>query len=140
MQNDRHRALSAALRPPKAHQGPILTHGPGRTDNVDMGVTADSFVIPADVVSSLGQGNTLAGMKVLDQLFGAHGTVSAKGGAAKTVPIVAAGGEYVMSPAQVARVGDGDVKRGHSILDAFVKHSRAKAIKTLKKLPGPAKD
>jgi hypothetical protein len=54
--------------------------------------------------------------------------------------VVVAGGEYVLSPAQVAMVGDGDVNLGHRVLDKFVKAFRAKTIKTLKKLPGPRHD
>lgn len=64
----------------------------------------------------------------------------ADGGAAEGVPIVAAGGEYVIPPEDVAEIGKGDVDHGHKILDAFVKKMRAKTIKTLQKLPGPKKD
>lgn len=56
------------------------------------------------------------------------------------VPIVAAGGEYVLSPDQVRAAGNGDPELGCRILDGFVKASRAKHIQTLKGLPGPAKD
>lgn len=42
----------------------------GRTDRLPHSVPADSFVFPADVVSSLGQGNTLAGSKILDSMLG----------------------------------------------------------------------
>jgi len=56
------------------------------------------------------------------------------------VPIVAAGGEYVLSPEQVRAAGGGDADLGCRVLDEFVKRSRAKHIKTLKGLPGPAKD
>ena len=62
------------------------------------------------------------------------------GGDDQGVPIVAAGGEYVLSPDQVRAVGRGDPKVGCAVLDEFVKRSRAKHIKTLQKLPGPAKD
>lgn len=64
----------------------------------------------------------------------------AAGGETTGVPIVAAGGEYVISPEHVTRIGGGDIDRGHKILDAFVKKMRAKTIKTLQKLPGPRKD
>jgi hypothetical protein len=56
------------------------------------------------------------------------------------VPIVAAGGEYVLSPAQVRAVGNGDPELGTKVMDEWVKRSRAHNIKTLKGLPGPAKD
>ncbi len=56
------------------------------------------------------------------------------------MPIVAAGGEYVLSPEQVRGVGNGDLDTGHRVLDRFVKDTRAQLIKTLQKLPGPKKD
>ena len=37
------------------------------------------------------------------------------------VPIVAAGGEYVLHPDQVRDVGGGDLDTGHAVLDEFVK-------------------
>ena len=55
-------------------------------------------------------------------------------------PIVAAGGEYVIDPHNVERIGEGDMDRGHSELDRFVKMARAEAINTLKNLPGPKRD
>lgn len=41
--------------------------GAGRTDRIPLAVMADSHVIPADVVSGLGQGTTLGGARVLEQ-------------------------------------------------------------------------
>jgi hypothetical protein len=56
------------------------------------------------------------------------------------VPIVAAGGEYVLSPDEVIWAGGGDLDVGHRALDHWVKATRAELIKTLQKLPGPKKD
>lgn len=64
----------------------------------------------------------------------------AAGGGASGVPIVAAGGEWVISPRQVRRVGDGDIDVGHRVLDGFVKTVRKELIGTLQKLPGPQRD
>lgn len=64
----------------------------------------------------------------------------AAGGAATGVPIVAAGGEYVIPPEDVLHIGGGDLDHGHKILDSFVKKMRQKTIKTLQSLPGPKKD
>ena len=55
------------------------------------------------------------------------------------VPILAAGGEYVLSPEQVAVIGAGDLSAGHDALDAWVVRQRGNTIKTLQQLPGPAK-
>jgi ADP-ribose pyrophosphatase YjhB (NUDIX family) len=64
----------------------------------------------------------------------------AGGGTASGVPIVAAGGEWVISPEQVRGVGRGDLDAGHRALDEFVKRVREELIGTLQKLPGPRRD
>ena len=148
-------------RPKKLHVGPIHSHVAGRTDHLPMHVPSGSYVIPADVVSAHGEGNTIAGFKVMRRTFGGtpYGQGAgpygqgggpygeplgrASGGEVnddKGVPIVAAGGEYVLSPDEVRHIGDGDLNAGHRALDEFVKRSRKKLIKTLQKLPGPKKD
>jgi hypothetical protein len=55
------------------------------------------------------------------------------------VPIMAAGGEYVLGPDFVRWVGGGNLAHGHQILDEWVKRTKDKHVKTLAKLPGPAK-
>lgn len=50
--------------------GPLHSHVPGRTDKINLNVKPGSYVIPADVVSILGEGNTLAGTVVLRAMFG----------------------------------------------------------------------
>lgn len=42
----------------------------GRTDRLPISVAANSYVLPADVVSGIGEGNTLAGAKLLNHSFG----------------------------------------------------------------------
>jgi hypothetical protein len=154
------RGLSMGATAPSAG-GFLHTAGPGRTDNLNIHPHADSYVLPADAVSSLGQGNSLAGAKALDLAlksapYGASmptathtghrmgpphlGFGRANGGPTpKTVPVVVAGGEYLLTPEQVKAIGHGDIKRGHDILDAFVLHIRRESIKTLKKLKPPVK-
>lgn len=162
-----------------AHIGAIQSPVAGRTDHLPLSVSSGSYVVPADIVSGLGQGNTEAGHQVLGKMFksGPFGgpaasipkghapklgkmptppnlgfgssssstkttTFAAGGqpeGSGQLVPIMAAGGEHVISPEQVAALGGGDIKEGHEILDHFVKIMRQKLIKTLRKLPGPAK-
>jgi len=145
----------------KHHQGPIHSAVAGRTDHLPMHVKSGSYVIPADIISSMGEGNTMAGFKTAKSIFsgtpysgkgGPYGQSSAPYGAAlpradggetmgdELVPIVAAGGEYVITPEEVVMIGGGDLDHGHKILDSFVKKMRAKTIKTLQKLPGPKKD
>lgn len=141
----------------KVHVGPIHSPVAGRTDHLPMHVPSGAYVIPADIISAMGEGNTMAGFKVANTIFsklpgmgGMPGVDAelgipgkARGGALHeedAVPIVAAGGEYVIGPEDVRRIGEGDLDRGHKELDIFVKTMRAKTIKTLKNLPGPKKD
>lgn len=142
-----------------AKEGMINSSVPGRTDKLNLNVPTGSYVIPSDIVSALGQGNSAAGDSILGKMMtkgpygmnlpkskgpriGARHTSMrplhfAEGGGVGVTPIVAAGGEYLVHPQDVAALGNGDINLGHSILDAFVKHIRAKHIKTLKGLPGP---
>ncbi len=143
----------------RLHVGPIHSAVAGRTDHLPMHVPSGSYVIPADIISAMGEGNTIAGFKHMRRIFsgmpygqraGPYGQGAgpygeplqrAHGGSTDHgVPIVAAGGEYVLSPDQVRWAGDGDLDRGHRVLDEFVKRMRAKTVSTLKKLPGPRRD
>lgn len=133
---------------------------PGRTDHIPASPAADSYVVPADVVSGLGEGNSLAGARVLDLAFGTgpYGTkmpqqhmgsgpprppapaqYEARGGSTGRIPIMAAGGEYIVPPHVVAALGRGDAGRGHRLLDKFVVEQRRKIIGQMRKLPGPVK-
>lgn len=131
----------------------------GRTDQLKVQAPSGAYVVPADVVSGLGEGNTMSGARILQQAFstgpfgvplprssGNRNTIPrppslpqrAKGGATHT-PILGAGGEFIVAPQHIARKF-GSVARGHRLLDRWVKYERAKIIKTMAKLPGPAKD
>jgi hypothetical protein len=72
--------------------------------------------------------------------YGQPSPRKAEGGEVDAVPIVAAGGEYVISPEEVEHIGGGSMDHGHKVLDAFVKKMRKKTIQTLQSLPGPKKD
>lgn len=146
----------------KVHKGPIHSSVAGRTDHLPMHVASGSYVIPADIISAMGEGNSMAGFKVAQSIFsvpGPYGQSSGKmpyggdsmpygqpaphkadGGETDAVPIVAAGGEYVIPPEDVERIGGGSLDHGHKALDAFVKKMRKKTIRTLQSLPGPKKD
>jgi hypothetical protein len=161
----------------KVHSGPIRSSVAGRTDHLPIHVPSGAYVIPADIISGMGEGNTDAGFKVaksifsqpmygagakapaygaaptpyaenpnmayeqkLDAPYGMDMPAKAAGGEADAAPIVAAGGEYVIHPEDVRRLGGGDLDAGHRELDRFVKMYRKHLIDTLKKLPGPKKD
>ena len=121
------------------HAGPIKAAVAGRTDHLPMHVASGSYVVPADIVSAIGEGNTETGFAILDHMV----KMRSQGDnpkAGNPVPIVAAGGEYVIPPIAVVQFGEGDMDKGHKNLDDWVKDERAKTIKTLQKLPGPKKD
>lgn len=131
-------------------------HGanPGRSDTVPASVRPKSYVIPADVVSGFGQGNSLAGAKRLDLMFGQgpYGTSQVKmhqakptphpmpkfayGGQGDGVEIKVSDGEYLVHPESIQRLF-GDAEYGHKVLDNFVIHARKKAIEHLSNLPPP---
>lgn len=170
--------------PSNPFTGPLVSDVPGRTDNINTHVPSGSYVIPADIVSAVGEGNSLSGLKVLSHMFtasprnapaapytgsaGPYGsqmpraapgsgisiphpiglsvpsaTASlARGGKSPVgspAPVAVAGGEFIIHPADVARIGDGNVSKGHKVLDAWVKAERQKLISKLKSLPGPAR-
>lgn len=157
----------------KVHVGPIHSAVAGRTDHLPMNVPSGSYVIPADIISAMGEGNTMAGFKHMRRIFGGTPYTGKKapygaeggpydseggpyggadnemyeqplpskaGGGSATVPIIAAGGEYVLSPEQVMHVGNGDLDTGHRVLDQFVLRMRKETVKTLKNLAPPKKD
>ena len=164
------------IPPPHAHAHPIhkahLTHtGPlhssvaGRTDHLPSQVPNGSFVLPADIVSALGEGNTMSGFKAAKRMFegakrhfgglpyaGGNGPYGQSGGpygmadggnaqsADQAVPVAVAGGEHVLAPHEVAFAGMGDNEAGHKALTAFVLRQRAKLIKDLKGLAPPKND
>lgn len=128
----------------KVHVGPIIGKTGGRADKRPMHVPDGSYVFTADHVSGLGQGNTHAGMHVLDKMFPisakSHAEeMPAKRAAGGKVPIYAADGEYVVHPDDLKNMY-GTLEHGHKILDAWQTHERSNLIDTLKNLPPPAKD
>jgi hypothetical protein len=142
----------------------------GRTDRIPMTVAADSHIIPADAVSGAGQGNSLAGAHIWASLLGMgpHGTALppvhlGKGppasphahhhyadGGTGVSKIIAAGGEIVVPPSTVRRIGmrahsggkftKYDVmKAGHEMIDHMIGIFRKHTIEFLKNAPEPKK-
>lgn len=131
----------------------------GRADKVPGSTKAGSYVFPADVVSAMGQGNTMAGAHSLSKLLGmgpygsgaikpprGRGMTAAKmkgfaaGGRTEEVPVNVSGGEFIAPPEAIARLGGGDIDYGHEIADALAMEVRRKHIAQLSKLPPPRKD
>ncbi len=128
------KALSIAKKAPepatpiggatKLHTGPIKAPVAGRTDHLPMHVPSGSYVVPADIVSAIGEGNTEHGFEIIDYM----------------VKQRAAGGEYVIPPSAVIGFGGGDLDAGHKALDNWVLSERANTINTLKNLEPPKRD
>jgi hypothetical protein len=51
------------------HVGMIHSPIPGRTDKISMNVKGGSYILPADIVSGIGQGNSMAGASILNKFF-----------------------------------------------------------------------
>lgn len=141
--------------------GLINSPVPGRTDRIPMTPPSGSYVIPADVVSGLGEGNTAAGAKALDLAMSTqpHGIAAPQmhrgigmprpppaapvgdsaGGRNKGVDVIVAGGEYIVPPHVVHHLGGGDMKKGHDYLDRMVVKLRQRIVREMSKLPGPKK-
>jgi hypothetical protein len=68
--------------------GMLHSSVPGRTDKLNLNVGSGSYVIPADVTSGLGQGNSLAGGRILDNMFhkGPFGMATMHGGSRSPMP------------------------------------------------------
>lgn len=129
----------------RVHVGPIIGTTGGRADKRPMEVPDGAYVLTADHVSGIGEGNTHAGMDRLNRMF-PHSAKAhqeepkeikrASGG---KVPIYAADGEYVIDPKDlVDRFGD--VAEGHRQMDNWQMHERQHLIHTLTNLDPPAQD
>lgn len=143
------------------HPGGLFTGGAGgRTDQLPRAVAADSFVIPADVISGIGQGDTMAGSKIMDGILssGPFGTRlprgrRADGGNASDGGIshvLVAGGEYLVNRDKVAELGRrvrlggksrarSDLAAGHEALRTMVDKVRNHQKKFLATAPKPKK-
>jgi hypothetical protein len=126
----------------KLFTGAIKAPVAGRTDHLPVHVPSGSYVVPADIVSAIGEGNTDHGFDIIDYMVKSRSTGGKVDDRAhgEPVPVVVAGGEYIIPPQAVAGFGGGDMDAGHKALDDWVKSERAATIKTLQSLPPPKKD
>lgn len=141
--------VAAALRVAGKKRGPVV--GPllgatdGRADKLTAKVPNGSHIIPADVVSALGSGNSLAGFTQLAKKFprsaspksvrGARGLPKLKSGG--NVKVGLSDGEFSVSPEEVLQVGGGNPEKGHEILNKWILAVRGSDIEQRKKLAPP---
>jgi hypothetical protein len=100
------------------------------------GMARGGFVVPADVVSALGNGSTDAGLRSLKAKFGAVKHIKGKGdGLSDSIPTSIDGrqparvadGEAYIDPKTVASIGKGDPKKGAQKLYAMMDKIRGQA-------------
>lgn len=143
---------------PAPHAGFIPGSDGGRADTKPKTVEKGSYVLPSDIVSAAGDGNSIAGAAKLSKMFntGPFGvkTPKIKGRPLKTTKIIrqrfqdggmmegetadimASDGEMILEPATlIEKFGDLDL--AHEALDQFVLQMRKQNVKKLSKLPGP---
>ena len=123
----------------KVHVGPIIGTTGGRADKVETDVPNGCYIIPSDIVSGIGEGNTLHGMQIIEHMFPhPHGPGATSH--ADPVPVAVAHGEVSISPEQLEAKFGGNLEHAHAAMDHWIKIERKKIIQTLQKLPGPATD
>jgi hypothetical protein len=158
MQNSGHphaQAVAAALETARrakrkkggrVHAGPIVGDTGGRSDKRPMHVPDGSYILTADHVSGIGEGNTMNGMKRLNKMFPhsarhqeEHYKEPIKRASGGKVPIYAADGEYSIHPQDlIDRFGS--LEEGHKQMDNWQTYERQHLIHTLSNLEPPAQD
>ena len=100
------------------------------------GMAKGGFVVPADVVSALGNGSTDAGLRTLQAKMGAVKPIKGNGdGLSDSIPTSIDGkqparvadGEAYIPPETVAKIGGGDPKKGAKKLYAMMDKIRQQA-------------
>ena len=141
-----------------------LIHGPGtgRSDSILMHVPRGGYMVPADIVSGIGHGNSLAGANALDHSFpkdiaspegrahvrgfaplmkhpfgSAFGQKKmADGGDTDYTKIMSSAGEYFIHPSAIIKKY-GSLKNGHKVLDHWVQLTRKDNIRKQQKIKPP---
>jgi hypothetical protein len=99
-------------------------------------MASDAFIVPADVVSALGNGSTDAGIRLLNQYLGQAIPIEGEGdGLSDDIPATIEGeqparvadGEVYIPPEKVAELGGGDPERGAAMLYAMMDKIREAA-------------
>jgi hypothetical protein len=149
------------------HSGFLHSTVPGRTDKLPISVSGGAYVLPADHLAALGQGNSLAGANIVNKMFkmGPYGSAQTPIHAAAKAPGAhlnltpkpllshlqkGGGGHVAGQPTQIIAAGGetvippdkiiakfGSLKKGHAALDQWVVDTREEHAKTLKHLKPP---
>ena len=107
--------------------GPVPGATPGRADLVNATVPAGTYILPADVVSGMGQGNSAAGIQALHALFAQLPKSPAPTQDAK---VRLSGGEFAVTPEMLMQLGSAQ-------LDNLVKSVRQQSAQAVASMPPP---
>jgi hypothetical protein len=124
-----------------AQGGRIASYGGGGITNIPKfqaggDMESDAFVVPADVVSALGNGSTKAGLERLNEYLGIALPIEGEGdGLSDDIPATIEGdqparvadGEAYVPPEIVAQLGGGDPERGAAMLYTMMDKIRESA-------------
>ena len=148
---------------PTHFHGLVHGSGNGRSDSISTRVPKGSYVVPADIVSGIGHGDTIAGARALEHSFPeeegrlhtrAHvrgfsplmqspfkRAFSAKsqladGGVPEMSDVLLSAGEFLIGPKALLKKY-GSLKHAHDVMDAYIVHRRKKLIKETKALKPP---
>lgn len=116
--------------------GPLLGATMGRADKLHTSVADGSHIIPADVVSAMGDGNSVAGAAHLSRMF-PHSSMMHGLKDGGHVKVQLSDGEFSVHPHDVAHVGGGSIEEGHRKLNDWTLHVRHEDIERRKRLPPP---
>lgn len=124
--------------------GMILGSGNGRSDNVAAKVKIDDYIVPADVVSALGNGDTNSGGKTINNWINQHSDKAtmdayADGGSSRTLDADLSSGEARLPGHVVRKLGKGSSDKGADMLDKWVLGIRNQYKEHLASLPAPKK-
>lgn len=114
-----------------AYTGPVVNKAPGRGDGLKVAVPKGSYILPADFVAALGQGNSLAGHMKIKEMYGRKSGQIFHGVPHNTINV--SGGEDILSPLEVERSG------GPEKLDESVLQVRGNWIQQLQGMHAPQK-
>ncbi len=107
--------------------GVVPGAAPGRADTVNATVPSGTYIIPADVVSGLGQGNTNAGVQALQAIFSKLPKSPAP---TKDAKVRLSSGEFAVTPDMLMQLGSAQ-------LDGLVQGIRQKSQQAVAQMPPP---
>lgn len=117
---------------------PIEGDDKGQDDNIHVKAPVGGYVLDADVVSSIGDGNTDAGFKEINRYLENLEKKHIKKIKPKLIDCAFSTGELQIDPRDVTAIGKNDLEKGHKVLNQFVKEVRAHKKHSIDSIPPKA--